>query len=255
ADLVAVNIGHDDFGRARAIKVFNELRGWRICSIACVPETSQPAVRFSAHFLPQPGERLKAIGFSQQPTCRDAVNAPLRRGGVGAQLGWLAPEPGQSPVLRRRLPILFWTDNPPSQVEAFGNQCSVAQPDAISPAEFSAHGRDLQLKLAVVMPGPLNPRAADQAVFAQQLAAFVPLTADAVKQAASVWFFAGQNSVLVPSADSAVPATLSQRHLLAELTVPIELALNSAAHARISRWTGSLLRQGCCSHVTSCDSA
>src|SRR5439155_4266370 len=141
------------------------------------------------------------------------------------------------------------------QVEAFGNQCSVAQPDAISPAEFAAHGRDLQLKLAVVMPGPLNPRAADQAVFAQQLAAFVPLTADAVKQAASVWFFAGQNSVLVPSADSAVPATLSQRHLLAELTVSIELALNSAAHARISRWTGSLLRQGCCSHVTSCDSA
>src|SRR5205823_3065734 len=96
------------------------------------------------------------------------------------------------------------------------------------------HGRDLQLKLAVVMPGPLNPRAVDQAAFAKQLAGFIPLPADTVKQSGFVWFFGCQNSVLVPSADGAVPATLSQGHLLAELTVSIILALNSAAHARIS---------------------
>jgi len=111
---------------------------------------------------------------------------------------------------------------------------NVAQPDAIAPAEFAAHGRDLQLKLAVVMPGPLNPRAVDQAAFAKQLAGFIPLPADAVKQSGSVWFFAGQNSILMPGADGAVPATLSQGHLLAELTVSIILALNGAAHLRSS---------------------
>src|SRR5207248_2876634 len=112
----------------------------------CVSETSQRAVRFSPDLLSQPGERLEAIGFSQQPARRDAVNPPLRPGGVGGQFSRLAPEPGQSPVLWRRLPILFWADNPSSQVEAFGNQCSVAQPDAITSAEFAPHGRDLQLK-------------------------------------------------------------------------------------------------------------
>src|SRR6266568_9198931 len=82
ACLVAVNVGHDDFGCPGAIKVFDKLRGFRFCSIACVPETSQPAIRFSANVLPQPGERLKAIGFSEQPARRDAMNTPLRTGGV-----------------------------------------------------------------------------------------------------------------------------------------------------------------------------
>src|SRR2546422_6415297 len=40
---------------------------------------------------------------------------------------------------------------------------------------------------------------------------FIPLPADAVKQSGSVWFFAGQNSVLVPGADGTVSATLSDR--------------------------------------------
>src|SRR5438034_4874452 len=184
------------------------------------------------------------------------MNAPLRCDVVGGQLCWLAPELGQSSVRRRRRPVLLGTDNPSAQVEAFGNQCSVAQPDAISSAEFAAHGRDLQLKLAVVMPGPLNARAVDQSAFAEQLAGFIPLPADAVKQSVSVWFFAGQNSVLVPGADNAVPATLVQGHLLAELTVSIILALNGAAHhSRISCETASLRRDSCCSFVTSCNSA
>ena len=156
----------------------------------------------------------------------------------------------------RCLAILLWTDDPPSQVEAFGNQCSVAQPDAISSAEFAAHGRDLQLKLAVVMPGPLNPRAVDQLVFAKQLAGFIPLPADAVKQSGSVWFFAGENSVLVPGADSAVHATLAPGRLLTELTVSIIMALNGAAHhSWVSRETMPLRRESCCSLVTICDSA
>ena len=71
------------------------------------------------------------------------MNTTLRRRGVGGQLGRFAPKPGQSPVLCRRLAILLRTDNPSSQVEAFGNQCSVAQPDAIASAEFAAYGRDL----------------------------------------------------------------------------------------------------------------
>ena len=254
ADLVAVNVGHGNFRSAGAIKVFDELRSLRFCSIACVAEAPQRAVRFSANLFAQPGERFKAIGFSQQPARRDAMNPPLRPGSVGGQLCRLALEPGQSPVLCRRFPILFWADNPSSQVEAFGNQCSVAQPDAIASAEFAAHGRDFQLKLAVVMPGPLNSRAVYQTAFAEQLASFIPLPADAVKQSGSVWFFAGENSILMPGADGAVPATLSQGHLLAELTVSIILALNSAAHARISRGTGALRRQSRCSYVTSCDS-
>src|SRR5207247_8754273 len=86
------------------------------------------------------------------------------------------------------------------------------------------------------------------------LAYFIPCPADAGKQAASLWFFAGQNSVLVPGADSAVPATLSQGHLLAELPVSIILALNGAAHARIFRGTVSLRRETSCSHITSCAS-
>src|SRR5438034_9032410 len=88
ACLAAVNVGHDDFGCAGAIKVFDKLRGLRFCSIACVPETSIPAVRISTNFFPQPGERLKAIGFSQQPVRRDAMNAPLRTGRVGGELCW-----------------------------------------------------------------------------------------------------------------------------------------------------------------------
>src|SRR6266542_4624565 len=254
ACLAAVNVWHNDLGCPGAIKVFDKLRGFRFCSIASILETSQPAVGFSANLLPQPGERFKAIGFSQQPTCRDAMNAPTRNGGVGGQFCWLTPDLGQRALSCRRLPILLRTDDPPSQVEAFGNQCAVSQPDAIASAEFAAHGRDLQLKLAVVMPSPLNPRAVDHSVFAEQLAGFIPLPADAVKQSVSVWFFAGQNSVLVPGADGAVPATLSQRHLLAELTVSIILALNCAAHySLISRETGSLRRES--SFVTSCDSA
>src|SRR5439155_1543413 len=111
--------------------------------------------------------------------------------------------------------------------------------DAISSAEFAAHGRNLQLKPAVVMPGPLNPRAVDQAAFAEQLAGFIPLPADAVKQSGLVWFFAGQNSVLVPGADGAVPLAPAQGHLLAELTVPIILAPNDDIHrSRISHENG-----------------
>src|SRR5207245_10688961 len=105
------------------------------------------------------------------------------------------------------------------------------------------------------MPGPLNARAVDQAIFAKQLAGFVPLPADAVKQSGSVWFFAGENSVLVPGANSAVHATLAPGRLLTELTVSIIMALNGAAHhLRISRETGSWRRESCCSFATSCDS-
>ena len=86
------------------------------------------------------------------------------------------------------------------------------------------------MKLAVVMPGPLNPRPVDQSVFAEQLASFIPLPAEPVKQSGLVWFLACENSILVPGAHGAVSATLSQGHLLAELTVSIILALNGAAH-------------------------
>jgi len=252
---VAVNVRHDDLGCARAINVFDEPSGLRVCSIAYVPEMSQRAVRFSANFFPQPGERLEAIGFSQQPRHRDAMNAPLRGVAVGGQLCLLAPEPGQSPVFRRRFAVLLGTDAPALQVEVIRNQCAVAQPEAVSSAEFAAHGRDFQLRPPVVMPGPLDSCAVNHSVFAQQPAGFVPLPADAVKQSGSVWFFAGENSVLVPGANSAVHATLAPGRLLAELTVSVIMALNGAAHhLRISRETGSWRRECCCSFVTLCDS-
>src|SRR5207248_1161011 len=89
AGFVAVNVRHDDLGCARAINVFDEPSGLRVCSIAYVPEMSQRAVRFSANLLPQPGERLEAIGFSQQPGHRNAMNAPLRKPNRFEALAWL----------------------------------------------------------------------------------------------------------------------------------------------------------------------
>ena len=63
ADLVAVNVGHDDFGRARAIKVFDKLCGLRFGSIACVAEAPQRAVRFSADLLGSQASASKRLGF------------------------------------------------------------------------------------------------------------------------------------------------------------------------------------------------
>src|SRR5438046_2086306 len=81
-----------------------------------------------------------------------------------------------------RFAILISADNATVDVEAFGKQCPVAQPDSVSTAELAAHRGHFHLELAVVVPGPLDARTVNHSVFAQQAALLVPLAANAVRQ-------------------------------------------------------------------------
>ena len=104
------------------------------------------------------------------------------------------------------------------------------QPQAIAPGKIAAHGGKFQLQPAILVPGALNTRAMNHAIFAQQPSGFTPLAADAVQQAILIAFFVGQNPVLVPDADNAMPATVAQRHYFTQLAIPMKGFFNSFFH-------------------------
>jgi len=80
------------------------------------------------------------------------------------------------------------------------------------------------------VPGALNTRAVNHPIFAQQSSGFIPLATDAVQQPIQIVFFVGQNTVLVPDADNAMPATVSQRRYLTQLAIPMKRFFNSFFH-------------------------
>jgi hypothetical protein len=108
------------------------------------------------------------------------------------------------------------------QDKCSGQQRAVAQPDAIASEEFAAHGGNFQLQPAILVPVPLDARAVNHFIFAEQTSGFIPLAADAVEQSVLIRFLVGQNPVFVPDADNTVPATISHGHSLAELSISIK---------------------------------
>jgi hypothetical protein len=90
------------------------------------------------------------------------------------------------------------------------------------------------LKLAVVVPGSLKATATSHLVFAQQPSLFIPLPANAVKQAVLVGFFGGEPPVLVPGSVQTMPATISQAEFLAKQPGSIKVSLNGGVHHAFS---------------------
>jgi hypothetical protein len=86
------------------------------------------------------------------------------------------------------------------------------------------------LEAAVIVPGPLNARAARHPVFAQQASRFVPLAANAVRQAVSVWFFRRKHCILVPGPDDTMPAAVSQVDFLSKQPGSVKVSLDGSAH-------------------------
>ena len=80
------------------------------------------------------------------------------------------------------------------------------------------------------MPRPLNARAVNHPIFAQQPTGLAPLAADAVQQTILVTLFVDQHTVLVPDADNAMPATVAQRHCFTELAIPMKGFFNRSFH-------------------------
>ena len=80
------------------------------------------------------------------------------------------------------------------------------------------------------MPSALHACSLNHSIFAQQSSGFIPLATDAMKQAILIAFFVGQNTVFVPDTDSAMPATVSQRHYLTQSAIPVKGFFNRIFH-------------------------
>lgn len=119
-------------------------------------------------------------------------------------------------------------------VNAFRKQCSVAQPDSVSPAEFATHSGHFYLKLSVVMPSALNTRALTHPIFSEQSSRFIPLAADTVRQSVLVGFFGRELAVPVPGAGDAVPSTVAQGDFLANQPGSIKVSLDSGFHHELA---------------------
>src|SRR6266545_2780748 len=111
--------------------------------------------------LVQPRPRLAVLRLFQKRPHEHPENALLHRAVLWQQFRRLATKPRQRFVRRRRLAILISADNATVDVEAFGKQCPITQPDSVSTAELTANRGDFHLKLAVVVPGPLDARTAN----------------------------------------------------------------------------------------------
>jgi hypothetical protein len=225
ACLVAVDVWHDHFDRARLVKCFHEFRG-----VILAFESSERTRGLVAGFLRQPLPRFALIAFLQERIHKDAVNVKGLHAVFASQLRGLAAKLRQGFVLCRRCAIRFGADGKPVEIESFREQSSVAQPDSVSPVEVAANGRDFDLEFAVVVPVPLNSRALDHQVFAEPPSRFIPMAADAVQQSVLVRFFRGTFAVLVPDAGNPVPAAIAHGHLLTELSVSIKHFLDGGVH-------------------------
>src|SRR5438105_3886217 len=98
-------------------------------------------------FLAEPATSFLWFDFLQQASNENLVNVTPRCERLTRQFGWRICVARQRIVLCGRLRILGWVYLLAVYVKAFGDECAVAQPNAIPSAEFSAHGRDFHLEL------------------------------------------------------------------------------------------------------------
>jgi hypothetical protein len=229
ARLVAVDVRSDHFNRASTIKLFDEVRASR----SRLQRPSQYAMDSS----PFRGRPL--LCFAEVPLCKKqfdehAVNALLDRAVPSGHIRWCATKSRERFVSGRRVTIFLGADNLAVGVKAFGKQCPIAQPDSASAAEITAHRADLQLESAVIVPGPLGARAAGHPVFAQQASRFVPLAANAVRQAVSVLFSRRKHSILVPGPDDTMPTAVSQGGFLLKQPGSVKVSLDGGAHRALA---------------------
>jgi hypothetical protein len=129
-------------------------------------------------------------------------------------------------VLCRRFTIFGGSDGSAVQVESFGKQRTITQPDSVSSAEFAAKRGYLHLELAVIVPLPLESRAARHLELAEQPALFIPLPANPVEQAVWVRFFGGESPVLVPGSVQTMPAPVSQTKCFAKHSASVIVSLD-----------------------------
>ncbi len=182
----------------------------------------------------QPGSGFAVVRLLQKRFDEHAEDVLLHHAILGRNLCGCAAKSWQGFVLRCGFTILLGGDNSAVKVEPFGKKRPVPQPDSVAPAEFAAHGGHLHLKLAVVVPRPLETRAARHLVFAQQPALFIPLPANPVQQAVLAGFFGGEPPVLVPGSVQTMPATISQAEFLAKQPGSIKVSLNGGVHHAFS---------------------
>ena len=230
ACFVPVDVGHDHFDRACFVKCLNKLSSLTFYSIARGPESSQQTRGFVVGFLREPFSHLAAIWFLQERTHKNIQNVFFHRSILGRQLGRLVSKSRQRFILRRRFPICVRADNLAAKVESFGEKRPIAQPHTVSSGELTAHGRDFELKLSVVVPLALDACAVNHFVFAEQATRFIPLTANTVQEAVAIRFFRGAFAVLVPDTDNPMPAVVPHGHSLADLSVSIKCFLDGGAH-------------------------
>ncbi len=230
ARLVAVNVGHNHGGRACAIKLLDELPRLRLGRIARGLEPSQRTASLDAVLLLQPSPPFATVLFFQERGDEDAKNMFLRCLVLRQKLRRLTPKSRQRFILRRGITIRVWADDSTIQIETLGEQRAVTEPEAISSAELAAHRGDFQLKLPVVMPGPLDACPFNHLVFAEQSPRFIKLAADTVRQAVFVGLFRCEHSVLVPSTNDPVPVTVPHRYSFTKLTASIKVPSDGGAH-------------------------
>ena len=223
--LPRVDVGRDHFGRAGLVKRLHEFQG-----VTLAFESSERTRGWVAGFLRQPFPRFALIALLQKRIHKDAVNVKGLYAVFARQLGGLAAKPRQSFILCRRCAIRLGADGQPVEIKSFRKQSAVAQPDSVASAEFAVNGGDFDLEFAIVVPVPLDARAVNHPVFADQSSGFIPMAADAVEQSVFVRFFRGADAIFVPDADNSVPAAIAHGHLLIELTVSIKGFLDRGAH-------------------------
>ncbi len=226
--LAAIDVGCDHFDRARLVECLDELRGSTLAL-----ESSERTCGFVAAFLRQPFTRLTVVPFFQKRIHNNAVDVNRRN----VELCRFAAKSRQQLVLCRSRAICFGTDNPAIEVESLGEQSSVAQPDSIPANELAVNGRDFHLELPVVVPFALDSRAVNHCVFAEQSLPLIPLATDTVQQSVLELFLRCALTILVPSADYTMPATIPQWHTLAKLSASIKTVLDGGTHKKTPTWS------------------
>ncbi len=225
----AVNVGHNYGHRAGVIKRVYEFARLRLSHVARRFESSQRTSSLVAVLL-QPSANFGVLPLLQERLDEDAMDMPFRRGVLRRQLRWFTPKLWQRFVLRRCFTVRVRTDDLPIQIEAFGKQCTVSEPDAISSAELAAHGGDFQLKLPVIVPGALGARAFNHPVFAEQSSRLIELPANSVRHAVFVRLLRSEHSVLVPSTNNPVPVPIPYRYSFTKLSASIKVLLDGGVH-------------------------
>ena len=225
AGLVAVEVGRNHFDRAGLVKHLHEFHG-----VTLAFESSERTRGQVAGFLRQPFPGFALTALLQKRIHKDAVNVNGLYAVFGRQLGGLAAKPRQRFILCRRCAIRLGADGQPVEIEMFREQRAIAQPDAVASAEFAVNGGDFDLEFAVVVPVPLEARAVNHPVFADQSSGIIPMAAEAVEQSVFVRFFRGTDAIFVPDADNSVPVAIAHGHLLIKLTATIKGFLDRGAH-------------------------